>query len=132
MLQNDTLKKLTPKQTKALAAIFSTPTLTAAAQVVGVKRVTLQRWLKQEHFRRALQELQNEAIMAVSRGLLSLSESSILALQDGLDEAQPIRIRLRAASEVFDKLLKIRQLVEIEARIDALEVAINNANLETT
>lgn len=60
MSENGTDKKLTYKQQRAIEALFTSATVTEAADQAGVAERTLYRWLKQPHFQAALDgEIEN-------------------------------------------------------------------------
>jgi len=52
--------ELTPKQRKAILALITEGNHTQAAEAAGITRQTLQRYLKQEHFRDALNKAFND------------------------------------------------------------------------
>jgi transposase-like protein len=122
MVENMTEKKLTPGQRKAIEALLTSGNVTAAATAAGVTRNTLYRWVRHdETFVAELQAAEAEAVQGLSRVLAGLGDSAAAALKDALDSSQKITVRLRAAEIVTDRLLKIRELVELEQRITELE-----------
>ncbi len=118
-----TEKKLTPQQRKAIETLFTTGSVTAAALASGVTRTTLYKWKNDTVFTEAMQEAEKEAVAGLARSLAGLGESAAAALFDALQPSEKISTRLRAAEIVTDRLLKLRELVTLEARIAALEAA---------
>lgn len=128
MTENRTEKNISPKQRKAIESLLTSGSVEAAATTANVSRDTLYRWMKDPTFIAELRLVEAEAVQGLSRCLVGLGEQATKALRDALDEKQPITIRIRAAETVTDRLLKIRELVEIESRLSALE---NQANEES-
>lgn len=116
-----TEKKVTPPQRRAIAALLTTGDTTQAAIAAGVNRSTLYAWRAQPHFQEALKEAEADAVAGLSRSLAGLGESAAQALRDALAPGNKMNLRLRAAEIVTDRLLKLRDLVELEERIAALE-----------
>lgn len=118
-----TEKSLTPSQRKAIESLLTAGNVTAAAQTAGVNRGTIYRWMDDSFFVTALREAESEAVAGLSRSLAGLGESAAAALRDALDASQKVTIRLRASEIVIANLLRIRELVDIESRLQALEGA---------
>ena len=116
-----TMSGLTQKQQKALDALLRGCTQEAAAREAGVGRRTLCRWLAQNGaFQQALRSAEQEALKRIQRRLVGLAESACDALARALQgEAQPAQVR--AADVVLARLMPLRELVEIEERLKALE-----------
>ena len=116
-----TMSRLTAKQQKALDALLRGCTQEAAAREAGVSRRTLGRWLSRNvAFQQALRDAEQEALKRIHRRLVALAESACDALAQALQgEAQPAQVR--AADEVLARLMPLRELVEIEERLKALE-----------
>lgn len=121
MSENATQKKLTAPQHKAIEALLTAGNVTKAAEAANVTRKTLYRWLKDATFVAALTEAEAEALARLQRALLALGVSAIVALNDALQPHQKITTRLRASETVITNLLRLRELVDIERRLAALE-----------
>jgi DNA mismatch repair ATPase MutS len=120
-----TVDGLTPKQHKALAALLSEPTVTAAAGKVGIGERTLHTWLREPAFDEAYTAARHDAVgLAVGR----LQHATGLAV-DALVEVLDIRtlaragVRVAAAKVILDYALRFRELDELESRIAQLEAA---------
>lgn len=116
-------QKMTPKQTKALAALLEERTLEGAAARAGINRRTLNRWMQEAEFRQALKQAEGELMGDLSRRLLALGSSAVDALADILETpAQPGASNKRmTASDLLAKLLDLREFADLEARITELE-----------
>jgi hypothetical protein len=117
-----TEKKLTPTQRKVIETLFTTGSISAAALAAGVNRATIYKWRNNDTtFAEAMQEAEADAVAGLARSLAGLGESAAAALFDALQPSEKMSTRLRAAEIVTDRLLKLRELVTLEARIQALE-----------
>lgn len=112
--------ELTPGQKRAIAELLTSGNVTKAAEVAGVSRYTLHRWMKQAAFRDALRQAEQDALDGLQRRLVTLGNGAADALQDGLD-SHDLRLRLKAASTVLDRLMTLRQLIDLDSRLTALE-----------
>jgi phage terminase small subunit len=113
---------LTPKQRKAVEALLITGDVTAAAKEVGVSRETLYRWLKQPHVLEAVREAEARALDELSRLLVRLGRSAATTLARAMSDAEtPAATRVRAADVVLARLLQLRELATLEARVVDLE-----------
>jgi len=113
---------LTPRQLRAINALLTRPTVAAAAGVLGVAPSTLYRWLNEPAFRSALAQAEGEAVAAAGRRLVALAQGALDELARAMTDAQtPAPTRVRAAEVVLGHLLKYREIVAFETRLDALE-----------
>jgi hypothetical protein len=113
---------LSPRQRRALAALLGGATVAVAAESAGVTTRTLARWRESQAFREALADGQREALAATVRGLTMIARAAVRVLGKTLaDESARPADRLRAASVVLERVLPLAELVELEARVAALE-----------
>jgi len=112
---------LSTKQQKALDALLRGCTQEAAAREAGVSRRTLGRWMSRNvAFQQALRDAEQEALKRIQRRLVGLAENACDALAAALrGDSQPAQVR--AAEIVLARLMPLRELVEIEERLKALE-----------
>lgn len=120
MAETVTEKKLTPQQRKTIETLLTTGTIEAAAAAAGVSRNSIYKWFKDDLFVSELRQAESEAVAGLSRALAGLGTLAASALRAALDDPK-VTVRLRAAEIVTDRLLKLRELVDLEARIEALE-----------
>lgn len=119
---------LTLKQRKAITALMTQPDTAAAARAAGVSRDTLYRWLAEPAFQSALRKAEAAAIAAVSRSLVRLAERAAATLEGAMsDEAATASVRVRAADAVLGRLLQVRELVDLETRVQELEARLVGA-----
>ncbi len=122
MRQNATLRGLTPKQRKAVEALLSTGEVASAAQQLGLSRATLHRWLGEPAFVEAVRAAEAQAIDDLSRMLVRLGRTAAGTLAKAMsDAATPVATRVRAADATLGRLLQLRELATLEARVAELE-----------
>ena len=118
-------ENLTPRQRKAVETLLTTGDKSRAAEQAGVMRQTLYRWLKQPAFQEALRVAEAEALAGLSRSLALLGRKAVKTLYDAMDTTESMTVRVRAADIVLGRLLQLRELVDLDARITELEAKIN-------
>ncbi len=119
------LNDLSPKQRRALEALFTQGDVSGAAKAAGVSRQSLYRWLGEPGFSTALRKAESMALDGLSRTLVRLGDKAAGALEAALDDDEaPHSVKLRAADVVTGRLLQVRELVTIEQRLAAIEQAL--------
>ena len=117
-----TARDLAPKKAQAIAALLSAPSVDKAAEVAGVSKRTLWRWLREDAFKAELIRAEGEAIADATRRLVGLQGAALAVVEETLaDRFQPSAVRLQAAKLVFDVLMKLRSLNALEERLARLE-----------
>ena len=119
MGQNGT--KLTNKQIKTITALMASRTLTEACQTAKIGRSTLARWLKDETFKQALQEAENEVLRESSRFLLTGNNQALETIFNLMTNGRTETIRLRASTEWLNQSSRYRDLISIDERLTELE-----------
>lgn len=123
MRQNPTSGELTGKQRKAVEALLTTGEVSATAKEIGVHRDTIHRWLNQPAFQAAVRDAESRALDDLSRLLVRLGRTAAATLAKAMnDPAAPYATRVRAADASLSRLLQLRELATLEARVRALEV----------
>lgn len=124
MSENRTLQRLSPRQRKAVEALLTTGDATAAAQAAGIARDTLYRWMGQPLFLEAVRAAEAQALDDLSRILVRLGRTAAGTLAKAMsDAATPMATRVRAADATLGRLLQLRELATLEARVAELEHA---------
>jgi len=115
-------EKLSHKQERAIAALLVAPSVTAAAQQIGVNENTLLRWLKddafQSDYREARRGVGQQAITQVQRATGEAVETLRSVMQDTDATASA---RVSAAKAILETAIKAVELEDLEARLVALE-----------
>ena len=119
---NKTSKNLTSKQTRALQMILSGSSVVEAAATAKVSRGTVYNWLTQTEFRQALNDEKQTALERLSLALANLGEKAIRTLDSAMDDADAgASVKIRAADIVINRILTLRETVDIESRLSHLE-----------
>lgn len=122
MPQNLTAGELTGKQRKAVEALVATGEVSAAAKEAGISRETLHRWLRQQPFAQAVRDAEAKALDDLSRLLVRMGRTAAATLAKSMSDASvPAATRVRAADVTLSRLLQLRELATLEARVVELE-----------
>ena len=117
------------EQVKAIEALLSSGNKTSAARAAGVDRSTLYRWMSSDaNFQAALEEATRASIQDFSRALVRLTDKAVKVLEDAMSPKEKMDHRLRAADKVTSRLLAVRELVNLEERLGALEELLAKQN----
>ncbi len=123
MSKNETLST---KKQRAIEVLSTSGNVASAARAAKVSRKTLYRWLRQPNFAEALESAAQESLANLSRELVRLGTQAVTTLEGAMtDSMAATGTKVRAADVVLSRLLQLRELVSIEARLTALEKKIN-------
>ena len=124
MSEKVTATFLPAKQRRCIEALVITGDVTQAAAAGNVARKTVYQWLKSADFREALKEAEADALDNLSRRLVSLADKAASVLETVLDDKKASNSqRLRASEIVLSNLLRMRELIDHEERLAAVERA---------
>ncbi len=119
---------MTPKQTRAITGLLTQPTKNEAAAAAGISPATLRRYLADEEFQReykkALAELMQDA---AARARQSISPALECLRDICMSEDETSTARIQAARALMEYSLQIISVTDIEARIEELERARDDA-----
>ena len=122
---NETERKLTLKQEKALACLLTEPTIEAAAKAAKVSKTILYEWLKQPTFKAALDEARH---LLFGDGLATLKASlkeGVATLRAALnDPLATVANKITAATKLIELALRSHEVLEVETRLQALEAQV--------
>jgi hypothetical protein len=114
--------KLTVKQQRAIEALLTEPTVQAAADAAGVSKTTIFRWLADSVFSGVYRDLRGQALEGTLTALQQASGEAVRTLKTVMtDETAKGSERVSAARCVLEMSQKAREVLEIEARLAALE-----------
>jgi hypothetical protein len=123
MIQNSDKKlHLKGKQAKGIQALLSADTIDKAAELTGVTRNTLYRWLKDDFFVHVLNQAKRQLVQYSILKLQQAAKDAVKTLNDICKDtkASPAA-RVSAAREILNNTLKSIELEEIESRLKSLE-----------
>lgn len=123
MAENGSLTDLSPKQLRAVQAVLGSRTIEEAANTAGVAARTLYRWKSERPFMEELQRQEGELISTAVRRLLAIADKAITAIEDVIDhpEQEAAGVKRLAAQAIIDSMLRLRDLRNIETRLESLE-----------
>lgn len=114
------------RRERAISALLTSPTITAAATACGVGESTLRKWLRQPKFSAAYADARKAVLTQVIGGLVSATADALTALRRNLTCGQP-GAEVRAAVALIDAavrgeemLLALGQLAEMREQVAAL------------
>jgi hypothetical protein len=120
---------LRPNQRLAIAALIETGQVTDAAAAANVSRDSIHRWLKDDAFLAALREAEADALRALSRSLVALSNKATATIEAVMtDDETTAAVKLRAADVALSRLLAVRELLDLEERVTSLEARLEGLN----
>ena len=118
---------LTARQARFTLALWTSPTIQAAAQAVSISERTARRWVKLPKIVAALREQQAEALAAVTRRAVAEMPGALQTLVEiHQDDAVPPGPRVSAAKAVLESSLHFTEVVDWEQRISDLEQEVKN------
>jgi hypothetical protein len=114
---------LSPKQSKAIAALLEEPTMKkAAAAAAGVNEATLWRWLQTPAFRKAYAEARRKVVQqGMARIQRYTSEAASVLYEIMNDIHKPPYTRVAAANSIIDNAGKATELDDYHERIAEIE-----------
>ena len=117
-------RTLTAKQHQLVRELLACSDVPQAAQNVGVHKATAYRWVALPEFQAELRQADREVLTATSRRLARLGTRAVEVLAETMDDPEaPAAVGVRAADAVLTKLLQIRETVDMDERLTALEAA---------
>ena len=123
MKQNGNQKQrpeLKAKQLRAIMAIIEAGSMDGAARQAGVGKTALYEWMKQEPFRKRLEEARTEVFnegLGIIKAGTSRAARKLIELLDSRNE----NTRRLTAREILALSLKIKETQELEKRLERLE-----------
>jgi uncharacterized protein YggE len=113
---------LTDKQEKAVAALLTEPTISAAAAKAGIGERTLHRWLEEPAFDQAYRNARRKAVQRAIGRLQQVSTAAVAVLVRVMaNEEAPSGTRVAAARTVLEFAIRAVELEDHEERLAELE-----------
>lgn len=106
---------------RAIAALMAARSVTEAAQLAGVDRRTVHRWLQDDAFRAELAQAEGQLIDQAARRLLSGYTAALDVLEDVINNAPKDSDRRLAAVAWLQLLMTWRETRTIEERLASIE-----------
>ena len=122
MEMNGKCQKACSKREEAIAALLACGTVTAAARQAGISKTTLYCWLREPDFVADYRAARGQVVEEGIRELQAAFKKAVSALTRNLSCGQPA-LEIRAALAILDQSIRGMELLDIEARITALEAS---------
>jgi len=107
---------------EAIAAILSTPSITEAADSLGVSRSTVYRWLDDDDFQAELKQARTRVFeAALSRMQSGLSRVTDELFRIATNKQVKPATRVSACRWYIDAALRSHELLNLSERVDAIE-----------
>ena len=128
-------EKLSRRAEAAIAALLSHATISEAAQSAGVSKTTLWRWLQRDEFRHRLKTAQETVFETALNTLQGSITDAVNCLRRNLT-CKSASVQVQAARSLVEYALKTHELLDLRARISALETQLEarekaESNLES-
>ena len=119
-------ENLTTKQAALLAAMLEGKSLAEAAAATGANERTARRWYNEPRFQVELQRRTSDALNDASRGMTDAMQGAPAVIKAIMhDEGVAPSVRLQAARILVDSNLRLKDAVEFENRLVALETRLD-------
>lgn len=120
-----------PNQRRAIEALASGATTEVAAVEAGVTIRTLYRWKTEAPFKEALQAATDAALEDATAALTFAALDAVKTLQTiANDKTEKGSTRVQASRAILYAVLRLREQVELEERLSALEARLENQQNE--
>ena len=115
-------EKYPRKWQQAIAALLTEPTAKAAAERVGVSERCLRLWQRRPEFATQYQRARTELFESAMLELEKRSADAARVLAEiANDKTAPQAVRVSAAGRVLELTLRMREMITLERRVQALE-----------
>ena len=104
-----------------LLALACGATVEAAGRECGLSERTIYRRLREPDFRQRLQDLRADMVQRTAGTLTAAATEAVRTLLDLQKPAAPPPVRLGAAKAILEIGMKVREVAELEQRLQALE-----------
>ena len=122
--------KLTPRKSRAIAALLEESTIQKAAASVGIGETTLHRWLSDEDFQTVYQGAKKRIVSHAISHLQNATGEAVEALIEVIrDKEKPPSTRVTASKVILEFALKAIELEDLEARVNNIEKLIKERRL---
>jgi len=122
-------EKLTSKEIQLVNALLTSKTIREVSEKTGLSEATIYRYLKKEKIVNELEKSKRELTNNTLRYFITLGNKALNNIEE-LMNSKYERIRLEASKYVLNMIVKIKELQELEDRINRLEQIVEERNTE--
>jgi len=116
------LPKLSPKKSRAIAALLEENSIQKAAATSGISETTLHRWLSDEDFQKVYREAKKRIVShAISHLQNSVGEAVGALIEVIRDKEKPPSTRVTASKAILEFSMKAVEVEDLEARVENIE-----------
>ena len=119
--------QLTANQMRLITALVANSDVQAACAAADVSRTTAYEWFKETAFQEALARQRDEVFSTALERLKATSARAVAELEKLLDAGDD-RLRRQVCNDILGYAWKVRELVDFERRLSALEKATATQN----
>jgi len=112
--------ELTRKQREAIPHLIGARSLEAGCRKAGIVKSTLWHWMKEKSFREEMEKSREEVISDALQRLKNGISKAIDELLKLVEDKNKL-IKIRAAEKVLDFYLRVKELDEVEGRLQTIE-----------
>jgi len=128
-MQNNSDKKIKPKQRKAIQAIIAGSNRSQAAHAAGIADRTIYKWLALPEFNKALRAAENEAMSSAQAALIGRIEENLQILDEiKKDKENAPGARIRAVQLELESMIAWRNQTITEERLTEIENRLKELN----
>lgn len=121
---------LSARQRKALPFFISTAHCEEACKKAGISRNCFYEWLKQPKFKAVLENLRNEVVQDAIAHLKINSTKAAETLISLTARTDNPSVQRAAANDILNHVMKFKEVMEIEQRLNEIERKISHKNFE--
>lgn len=120
--QTKSNQNLSAKQLSAIPILIEEPSISRAAERIGLGRTQIHEWLKDPNFKEEL-ETQRKLCIDEAIGVLKSNMTKAAGVLAGLLDSENETIQRGVANDILDKAMKFIEIQEFEERLTRLEGA---------
>ena len=126
MAKRDT-ETLTDHQKRALPFIVKGPTIDEACKLAQISRETYYRWTRDSPAFVTVLEDQRDSAVTEALGQIKAAAGKAVAVLVGLLESDQETVRERAAARILDYVLNVKEVEDLQKRLEWIEKNIKGA-----
>jgi hypothetical protein len=115
------MNALTTRQQEALPHLVSAPNYVEGCRRAGITRTTFYKWLRNPSFEAELTKRKDAIVTEALDILKAHIGKAVDALVELLENTKNEGLRRQTANDIISYVLKLKELKDIEGRLDAIE-----------
>jgi len=115
------------KQEKAILLLLQNKTIEEIANQLRISKRTVYKWLQREDFKQRFAEVRQELFAEALEQLKVLTKEAINTLEDILKNGTKETSRVTASKTVLELALRLKEVEELEKRVEKLEKIVGEA-----